>query len=335
MSDERDSLRKLYGNRATFVSILPDGTKIPWNQLTLGEYLNYVRGALSDDDFEETVFRHCVTSDYLKDTLPSLKAGTVTTAANSIVQSSVPLNLKDLNSSLDYFRYIVGTTIYDQLVILVCRAFTGYTPQQLYAMKFEDFMHNVALAERKLLESGMLAEPVALTQPEAKTVEPEVKKPAIESNKMRDAWVAQKENAGRHAPPPIPQQAQRTPTNAPPVPEFTGQMTVIKAADSQEQKAALTGHELRDYDILQDKMLKETLPFYQDYMKMTEKGEKLTPDKIKSVEQRAAEAKVRMEENKVKFAKEAGQQQQIEAVKNQKIENAFQKHLPKRRHKRS
>jgi hypothetical protein len=324
MVDELLRLRHKYGARATFVTILPDGLEVPWHALTIGEYLQNVRKLEPPEDIEDKVFATGVTSEYLVNNIHEIKAGTIGTIAGNIISASAPSSPEELNLIFNYFRQAINANVLNQLIILICRAFPGYTPKILSEMMLEEFMYNAALAEAKLLESGIITEPLQLI-----TSAPEPQQPAppkSDSRQIRDNWVAQHQTA----PPPVQAGINR---NAPPIPSGA-RKTVITSRDVVEHKMALTGDEQANFDILQAKMLEETLPIYKDYLEMMKKGVKITPDTIKTVEQRQQEAVERMKENEKKNKIASVGQTKAEKQKTARLERLYEKHLPKRKHRK-
>jgi hypothetical protein len=327
MSDFSDKFRKLYGPKALFVSIFPDGTEVPWHPLTIGQYIDSVSKPDLQEDIEDNIFRQCVTEKYLTDHLDEFKAGTVNTVVNAISVHSIPNTPEELESVLNSYRYLVHENIFEQLVLLICRAFPSYSPRDIYSMDFQEFIHTVALAESKLLQTGILTEPVKILPSENKTM-----RPKGDTKKLRETWVAQQEARQGNVPPPIPRTP--LPVEAPPIPEFDGNMTVISREDMTESNMALDGHERQDLDIISKQMLEQTAPVYKDYIEMMRRGEKMTPQKIKTLEQRKQEALGRMEANEKEYNKKQQEFMQGEKQQGDRLQQLFEKHLPKRKRRK-
>jgi len=293
--DELLSLRERY--KKGFASLLPDGTYIPWRPLSVADYLNYTQLAKSRQYpqvcLENEIFKKCVLNEYTSNNLDDLQAGVVTTIANTIFHYSAPQTSEDLAELLNIQRGEVNGVIHD-LVSLVCQAFPAYTPDDLYAMDIETLMARVALAERKLLSTGILQAPLNIVhvQPDGTPVEVKPQAPPPEPPKVNAAKAFKEQKS---------------------VPR-----TIITKKDTQEVEAlAYTGHEKEDKLIAKDKMLQETAGIYADYLEQLKNGQQVV---IKTPEERKAAALEKAKEN---------QRLLEEAKKVKKAPNKVNEHLEK------
>lgn len=329
MGDFLSKLRFRYGRQASFVTVFQDGTEVPWNPLSIGQYAKHLRE--QDENTEDNIFDSCVTDDYLKSRASVMKAGVVSTVVAGILAASAPSSIDDYQFSLNYFRHVVRDNLIDQMTILICQAFPSYTPTQVQGMIFEEFMYTLALAEKKLLDMGILTEPLALLPPEdtkSADVLPEKK----DVRNLREEWLKQQKGIAPPSPPP-----SQLPVQAPPIPEWHGEQTIITARDMQEHAAAIglsDGHQACEMDILVHDMLKETAGVYSDYVHMMQKGDKITPDKIKTLDERRELALERAKQSEMEYQQKAKMAHTEQVTKDSKLETLFRKHLPVRKHKR-
>lgn len=292
---EKLLLRERHG-KGKYVTQLPDGQKIPWAPLSVGEFLYYDRlfgsGHYPDSYIENEVFRKCVLNPVLTKQVDRLKAGIVSTVVYNIMQFSSPSNLDELQYLLNVSRHNANMIVYD-LVNTIIQAYPSYKPDELLALDIETFMLRVATAERKLLSTGFLKEPLAFESSEPQPVVPPVVKKA--------------------SPPPVnmaQEYKRKTSTN----------QTVITNDDMLEAQTAYTGHERADKMVIEDKMVKETMGVYDDYIKQMKEGKKV---KIKTPEERKAEALARAEANRkanIELVKKrkAGEQNEMERLAKQR-----------------
>lgn len=282
------TLRGRYGSKV-FVTYLPDGMQVPWRPLDIGEYLDFqntlATGQYARAYIEDEIFRKCVLDEGLIAKLDKLKAGTVSTVTATIMAYSGPQNSDELNFALNFSRQTSDQVLH-HMVPLICQAFPAYKPEEVYAMDYETFMMRLAQSERKLLQLGQLQEPISFS--DSSQEEQPKKTPNIPIKELRDVWEEQRDGP-RQPPKPKPVPKPLRPT--------AGQ-TIITAQDAAEHTLAYTGHEMEDRILLEHDMVKETSPIYKEYQEQAARGEKV---RIKSVEERLAEAKVRMAENERKY----------------------------------
>lgn len=162
-----NELRRLYGGDA-YATIFEDGTTIPWRPLSINDYIKYTKSInsaiIAPAFLEDEIFKKCVIEDVWKRQIDFLLAGIVSTVVQNIIQYSGPTGLDAFNADLDGARSQILDTNYSvlhELVEIILLAFP-YKPEEVYDMDYETFLLRVAQAEKKLLLSGFLKEPVSL-----------------------------------------------------------------------------------------------------------------------------------------------------------------------------
>ena len=310
-----------------FLTILPDGLEVPWKPLTVGEYLKLISDPyLSFDELEDIIFSKCVLDEYLVNKIDTIKAGIIPTVVSGILANSVPNNLQESQMLLDYYRVQVDKNYLEELVLTILLAFPAYKPEDVYELDLQDLMYRLALAERKLLITGMLQKPFNLFDPE-KAKKANKSKPKMDPHDFKKQW----EKSQRWSE--IRPGFSEMPDYSPPVPEYAGEKTVIRKEDTPPAELVTSGTET-DAGLLQEKMVRETIPFYSDYLEMVKKGDKITPEKIKSPAQREKEAKERVEVSKKELAKQLAQQRKKETQEQKRINSLFEKGLTKKQKKK-
>lgn len=272
--------RRAYGD--VFATSFADGTIVPWKLLTVDDYIHYdmlYKAQLYPDAFvEDEIFCKSVLDKSLIDNIDRLKAGTVSFVVQSILQFSGPGSPDDITQMLEIKRY-ESTNILHDMVIWICQAFPGYTPDDLYSMKYPDFMLRFAQAEIKLLRSGVITEPFSYTSLEKEQPQPKPNRTARLNQKPATP------------PPPKPPKANMAKQF-----EKQQEQTIITKADIIESTMAMSGH---DQDIVyHQKVAEETAALYPEYLEQMKRGEKV---KVPSTEERVAAAEKRQAENKRKY----------------------------------
>jgi|TARA_Y100000310_G_C20703033_1_gene831867 hypothetical protein len=282
------SLRREYG--PVFVTTLENGSVIPWKQLSIGEYLEY--SALLEGEtyarvtIEDEVFRKCVLDELTIINLPGLKAGTVTTVVQDILRNSGPNTIEELNLSLNIYRNVATQAVH-QTAVLVAQAFPAYTLEQIYEMNFNDFMMRVAQAESKLMQLGILEEPINFLDP---TAQVEIETPETPKMDAMEMYRMYEKQQGKSEP----------------------KQTIIKNTQMFSNSGLSdeeSGYTANDLD-------ESTQVIFKDYIDQLNSGQDL---RIKTPEERLAEAKVREEQGK----KIVGQQVNTRQVENEALEEQY------------
>jgi hypothetical protein len=167
--DQISTLRDRFGS--VYVTAFPDGPTIPWKPLSLGDYIKFnadaARGLIPQAQIENEIFRSCVLDQVFIQQLPFLKAGIVTTVVSCIWQHSGPTSISSFNADMEMARQIIaadGTKALHQVVQLITMAFP-YKPEEVYEMPYETLLLRAAQAETKLLETGMISQPIMMQDP--------------------------------------------------------------------------------------------------------------------------------------------------------------------------
>lgn len=330
--DGRERFIKRYGTYAQYVSVFPDGTEVPWNPLTIGEYLSFVNNLYySPDEIEDIIFKKCVPDPYFhKD--PNLKAGTVSTVSFAILANSSPQTIEELNAILNYHRNSIYSNIIEELVIHVCWAFPSYKIEDVYALDYDTFLKRVAQAEYKLMRSGIIQKPFTIQntqnieEQQMQPREEKLEKRLRENKKLREKFEKQRDMISE-------QQGQKVvKTEAGPVivsPIITDQKSVVITKDMELAHNILSQNKEESI-----KMVNETLPIYQDYIDKINNGEKLTPSMIKTIEQKKEEALKRMEKNKEEYTKRLAEERKTKQKEYINLQRKFEKSLNKKQKKK-
>jgi len=174
--------RQEYGD--TYLTSFPDGPVIPWRPLSLGDYLkysrDYARKLIPTSILEDEIFKKCVIEKTFIRQMPFMKAGIISVVVQNIWEMSGPVGITEFNNDLEMARTILfsdGTRAIQDLVQVITMAFP-YKPEEIYAMDYETFLLRVAMAEKKLLEMGMLKEPIEMKDASEETQKK--KKPRVE-----------------------------------------------------------------------------------------------------------------------------------------------------------
>lgn len=280
-----------------YATELPDGTVIPWRTLTLQEFIDYDLAARSqiliECLLEDEIFIKCVLDPVIVKDMNKLPAGTIPMVVSAINSLSGPASIEELDCLLNLGRSSINNILHD-LVEVTIQAFPAYTPDDLYDMDYITLMKRVALAEKKLLRTGMLKEPLSLISANQQETEVPQKAPV----NLKQQFQEQQAPASRmNRQIPIIKNPEEV--SFPKVPT-TKATTIIKSADVDEHTAHYQGHEKGDRILLEDKMVKETAGFYKNYLKQIQETGKL---QILTPDERKDEIDARMEENK-RIAKE-------------------------------
>ena len=161
-------LRRKHGE--VYASELPDGTVIPWKPLSFGDFIYYTRleseGRIPSDVLEDEIFRKCVVDTIYIDSISELRAGTVSTVAAQILSYSGTTEAEEFNVYLSQKRSEINNVL-DRFVIIICRWFPAYKPEDVYSMNFDTMLGRLAQAESLMMELNPDAQPFELVTEEA------------------------------------------------------------------------------------------------------------------------------------------------------------------------
>jgi len=184
--------RQAYG--PVFILEVPDGTIVPCVLLSVGEYFHYAqaiqRNLIAPAVLENEIFCKCVKDEVFVENIDKQKAGTVSFVADLILRSSAPQNSEEFEYFLNLARYNVDNIVH-QAISLITQAFSAYTPDDIYSMDIYTLMDRLALAERKLLELGVLKEPIGFFDERAE--QKQRRKPKVDLSKLRREFEVQEE----------------------------------------------------------------------------------------------------------------------------------------------
>ena len=308
------SLRRQYGS--VFVTNLDNGDIIPWKQLNVGEFLEYSilieNGVYAKATLEDEIFKKCVLDEYVVDSLPALKAGTVSTVVQDILSNSGPGNISELNSTLNVFRSVASQALH-QTAAFICQAFPAYKLEDVYGMDYGDFMLRLAQSESKLLQLGVLQEPINFHDPSEVETESQAVEEKPSAMDLYQQYLDQQETK-------LPQSNVSSPA--------AQNQTVITTSDTRSLEAEMSGHEKEDITTQRSEMIEDGTEIYKDYLDQLSSGGKL---KIKTPEERLAAARERAKVNEEAFIKAEKQRKESEKSLEHKYAEIFKKAAVKKK----
>lgn len=158
------------GNRVLRLEF-PDGIRIPFRLLTWEQYTVYwellLKGHVVPAVLEQQIFQECVLEyDYIEN-IDDLRAGVVASVVTAIMQLSGPANVEMFNPTLEMCRQQVDT-LNSQIIMVICRAFPAYKPEDIEQMPWGKVLVRLAQAERILMSKNPpeLLEPIKILSPE-------------------------------------------------------------------------------------------------------------------------------------------------------------------------
>jgi len=168
------------GNRIFRISF-PSGAQIPFRLLSWSEYTMYrelsLKGSIPQPILESLIFEKCVAEQACIDNVDSYLAGVITTVVNMIMSLSGPTTPEDFNEGMGAMRE-TRNALNSQIIMVICRAFPAYKPEDLEEMNWAKIMERLAQAELILLSKNppeMTEELRMLTSEEAAKKAPEKK----------------------------------------------------------------------------------------------------------------------------------------------------------------
>jgi hypothetical protein len=281
--DDLLELRKVHGS--VFVSQLPNGQKIPWQPLSIKDYIEYDKtlrsGIYPPAYIENEIFCKCVLSQTYVDNIDKLRAGIVQQVAQDILIYSGPSAIDELDQVLNIHRNEANQILH-QLVSVVCQAFPAYKPEDLYAMDYSTFILRVAQSEEKLLRTGLISEPLSFIDKNQEQANPKAPPPPRNAEELKKQKKANLKAQWQE------QQAKKVQNVVPPPAANTQEQVIITKADIIEHQSVMSGHE---QDVVRHKQTTdETAAIYGDYLQQIRDGKKL---KILTSEERTKVAKER------------------------------------------
>jgi hypothetical protein len=276
-------LRVKYGR--VYVTILPDRLVVPWRPLPISSFLDYLNdiGSARYDQFalENEIFESCVIDETLVRHIPFLKSGTITTTVQNIWEVSGPASVDAFNVQLAEARAELSgpNGALHESVSIITSAFP-YKPEEVYAMPADEMFSRLALAEKKLMQAGIMEEPLFMQPPR----EAQLPGTPVDAKKIFD----QQQQPQPPQPPP-----QQRPATAPsadplqgvdkregkwwdvsPVLETKADHGIDFSTESQEyMNFAMSGHERQDIGIEQRQLLERFVDIYPELAKRVVSGD--------------------------------------------------------------
>jgi len=150
-----------------------DGRQIPFRPLTWREFDAYNKtlniGLVPQGKLEDEIFRLAILDPILIDEMYLTPAGLIPTIVSVILLvSGNTLQTEDdmnrLNNDIETMRRNVNGNVYEQFIMLICKAFPTYNPQMIEVLSFQEVLRLVIMAEQML----GLEEPINI-QPQGKS----------------------------------------------------------------------------------------------------------------------------------------------------------------------
>ncbi len=298
MQSSLSDYRQLYGE--VYIAETPDGIVVPFKLLSLGDYFKYTSSLNSNlivaSVIEDEIFCKCVQDEVLVQNIDKQKAGTVTIIVKTILQTSAPNSPDEFEYLFNINREAVNHTLH-LTVRTICLAFPAYTPDDIYKMDIQDIMFRLAQAERKLIDTGFLKEPLAFFEEVEPQKKPKQKKSKIDTKKLQQAFEEQSFTQPRE-PPKIASAknsvvVEEESYQGPRLRSENGDTVVSLGELVRNLDSDVTANSPEERQMLRDAKL-----MYRDQLERLKKGEKI---KIAPHEQRVEEGRKRLEANRKKL----------------------------------
>lgn len=273
--------RKVYGDN--WLTVFPDGLEIPWRQLSLQEFLQYDdlfrSGRYTTVEIEDEIFSLAVLQGLLVENIDLLPAGIVTTVVSQILTVSGPQSPEQMSEDLNIARSSVQD-FFSSAVTLICSVFPAYKPEDIFQLSYETVMKRLAMAEKRLLELGVIAEPISVLNQNNTTDVQQMIRPEPPSVRRKKELLEARQKE---------MEAKLTKLN-PDTPTSSSNSTVITKQQMSTRFDTDTGHELQDKVLWQHDALQGLEFIYPEYFKLMKEGKKITPQVIQETKGTTAEA---------------------------------------------
>lgn len=247
--------RQTWGNN--WLSVFED-LEIPWRQLTLQEFLDYdflyKTHQYTDTEIEDEIFRLVCLEKFYSENLDKLSSGLISTVVAHTMMVSGPGSVEQISEDLNAARNQTGDFL-SSAMALICSVFVAYKPEEVMALNYQEFMKKLALAERRLLEMGVMKEPLTILSSE----------PAPKAKQKRKDIESKMGNLNTASTPVVP-------------PISTSERTVIRKTDMAS--TLFSGHDRTDGVLWQADALSGLELIYPEYFKQMKEGKKITPETI-------------------------------------------------------
>jgi hypothetical protein len=271
--------RREYGSN--WISILPDGSEIPWRQLTLQEFIDYnnllVANQYTLADIEDEVFAKAVLDPFYVENIDLLLAGTISAVVYQIMLVSGTTEPGQLQNDLNQARHLVNN-FFDEAVVHICTVFPAYTPEEVFALNYDVFIKRLAQAERKLLSIGFITEPLQIFGPEDTPVQQTapVEKP---SERKKREYFEERQRRMEERTADLNSSTQQS------IPQSnrSSGTVITKSQMSRTAEGSHTGHDLMDKGLWEHDARQGLEHIYPEYFKLMKEGKKITPETIQEV----------------------------------------------------
>jgi hypothetical protein len=271
-------LRRTFGK--SYCSVFPEGLTVPWKPLSLKDYLSYsddtARGLYPIELIEDEIFAKCVQDESLVRQAAFQKAGVVQVVVSHIWQVSGPIGSDGFNADLDTAREMLNPvssqSLYHSLVNLITTAYS-YLPEQVYEMDYKTLLIRAAMAESKLINLGILTEPIQAydpTQQPQKRPRPNLKAMYEQQQRMQESEVG----------PTMPMEDitkydSEKWWDESPVGEVSPTHGIDFRTEAMEQNMfGMSGHEKADAPIAQAEMIENAQHIYKDLLARLDRQKK-------------------------------------------------------------
>jgi len=200
-----DILQLSQEKERVFRITFPNGEVVLFKLLCWQDYKAFTKAfeklVIPHDVLVDRLLKRCILDVSLLDTFDKKHAGIPYTIVDLIMCLSGPSSEPEtFNQTLEFARQQVDT-IESQIVMLICRAFPAYKPEELFLMKWSEVVLRLVQAERILINRGELTESIRmLTQQD---IEQANKKQTLDIDKLvRDGPPREVEKPTRREPNP-------------------------------------------------------------------------------------------------------------------------------------
>ena len=257
--------RRKYGE--CYVSVLQDGSQVPWKPLNLQEFLYYDTnlraGRLPAAILEDEIVQKCVLDKNYTLNIDLLEAGVVTTVATQILLASGPESPYQIINDLNIARLTVNNFLHDSAA-LICQVFPSYKISELLNLPYQEFLEVLALAERRLMSMGVITQPI---QPQVVTQDQQPRRAPVQFADLNPSQSYE-------------QQPQKKQNKDVVITQGDMSMGTFMVPPSNNPQDAIVYGALHGEKWKQD-AIEGLEHIYPELMAKVKKGEKVTPDLIK------------------------------------------------------
>lgn len=184
-------------------------------------------------------------------------AGTVPTVVQNIMMFSGPGSIDQFNQQLNSARVVASMAMHE-MVGVICRAFAAYTPEQVYALKYDDFLLRLAQAESMLMKAGVLTQPLELL---SKEEQGKARKKKPSPQELRRLWEQQSQATPES---PVLRAVQAGEVAKTTVPGAKSEIPIDFRKEHAAIAAEMSGWDKVDLAVEEQKMLEQAQSVYKD-----------------------------------------------------------------------